>query len=157
MCTCNYKKFNTPFEFRAISWVFLKKRTKHILPELFSTFNMKRMIYRAIFQFILLVYPFHPLNKCIQDIMVSTAKYIRFALTMHIFIVIFFFDWFLLHNTLNQSTESPKVWWVMTVSERFGQSSSLVLHNENIWLNKIETLWTKAEKQTIQILKSASH
>lgn len=44
-----------------------------------------------------------------------------------------------------------------SVSERFGQSSSLVLHNENIWLNKIETLWTKAEKQTIQILKSASH
>ena len=115
MCTCNYKKFNTPFEFRAISWAFLKKRTKHILPELFSTFNMKRMIYRAIFQFILLVYPFHPLNKCIQDIMVSTAKYIRFALTMHIFMVIFFFDWFLLHNTLNQSTESPKVLWVMTL------------------------------------------
>ena len=42
-----------------------------------------------------------------------------------------------------------------SVSERFGRSSSLVLHYINIWLNKIKTLWTQAEKQMIQILKSA--
>ena len=30
--------------------------------------------------------------------MVSNAKYMRFALTMHIFMDIFFFDWFLRWN-----------------------------------------------------------